>query len=141
MSEYRAEIYVDGACVPNPGVGGCAAILIAYDAVGMIIKKREITARIEVATNNRAELYAAVIGLRALAKYTQVTVISDSQYVIKSMNGDWRQSSNLDLFAELNELASMHGVTWQWVKGHSGIEFNERADKLSLNAISGRVIK
>lgn len=131
-------IYCDGCSLDNPGPGGWAAILV-YKGV-----EKEFTGGEPQSTNNRAELMAATIGLRALKRPCQVTVVSDSQYVVKGMtewvNG-WKRKGwktgqgdpvkNRELWEGLVEAAAQHTVRWQWVKGHAGHHYNERCDVLA----------
>jgi len=138
----KVEIYCDGACSGNPGVGGWGAILF-YGA-----HRKEISGREEHTTNNRMELMAAIESLKLLKKPSIVVIYTDSQYVQKGITEwiyNWQKDNwsvaikkkikNLDLWQELAKLTSKHQVTWQWVRGHSGIVNNEIADQLARSAI------
>lgn len=131
-------IYTDGCSLDNPGPGGWAAILLCRG------QERVVTGGELASTNNRAELQAAIVGLEALKRPCQVTLISDSQYVIQGMTQwvigwqkrDWRTASgdpvkNRKLWERLVSAARVHDVRWEWVKGHAGHEFNERCDVLA----------
>ncbi|MDK3161759.1 ribonuclease H [Kamptonema cortianum] len=128
-------LYTDGACSGNPGPGGYAAILVARDDKGRIIKTLEITGGEPETTNNRMEIRAVIEGLRALTAPAALTIVSDSQYVIKTMTQGWKRKKNEDLWAELDAQLARHHVTWQYVRGHDGHEYNERCDRLAVAAI------
>lgn len=121
MSE-KLYIWTDGACQPNPGAGGWAALL-EYNGHRKLIHGRVP----ETTTNQRMEIQAAIEAFRAIKPGWEcdVLVTSDSQYLINVMTGDWGMKSNVDLFQELMELSERHRVNWKWVKGHSGVIENE----------------
>ncbi|PTL79495.1 ribonuclease HI [Vitiosangium sp. GDMCC 1.1324] len=145
MSFPLVHIYCDGACSPNPGIGGWGSILIS-PAHGNA--RRELSGAEPETTNNRMELTAALMALRALKAPCQVQLFTDSQYVRnafeekwldKWQRTGWKTSSrqpvqNSDLWQALLEQARVHRVTWNWVRGHSGHEENERADALAVAA-------
>lgn len=131
-------LYTDGACLSNPGKGGWAAILSYGTGV------KELSGNDPETTNNRMEMKGIIEGLRALKEPCSVTVFSDSQYIVNNIRGVhiWRQRNwrlkgsnkpvkNRDLWEELDSLCRIHSVTFKWVKGHSGIPGNERADVLA----------
>lgn len=136
----KVEIYTDGACSGNPGVGGYCAILI-YKGVEKVISGRE-----EGTTNNRMELLAVIKGLSALKESCEVNVYSDSQYVTDAFNQDWinawqangwktagkKAVKNVDLWQELLNLINKHKVTFIKVKGHADNEYNNRCDKIAV---------
>ena len=142
MITVEVEIFTDGACRGNPGPGGWAALLRKGT------HERLINGAESATTNNRMELRAAIEGLRALSRTTQVSITTDSQYVRQGVtewmkrwkaNG-WKTTSrgsvkNKDLWVELDELNEYHAVEWVWVKGHSGHEENERVDHAANEAI------
>jgi ribonuclease HI len=134
-------IHTDGGCAPNPGPGGWAAILQS----GTHLK--ELKGGEVASTNNRMELMAAISGLEALKRPSEVDMHIDSQYVrdgiTKYINNwkrnGWRTASkepvkNQDLWQRLDAARGVHTVRWHWVKGHSGDQFNERADQLVREA-------
>jgi len=136
----KVEIHCDGACLGNPGPGGWAALLIATKSG----KRHEkmVSGSEKDTTNNRMELTAAIEGLRAIKRSSDVSLYSDSQYVVKGMKewvknwvaNDWRTSSrkrveNVDLWQVLVAVANEHTVSWNWVKGHAGHPENERVDQ------------
>ena len=137
------EIFCDGACSGNPGPGGYGTILRCRGV------EKELSGSERETTNNRMELTAALEGLRQLTRPCQVTITTDSQYLVKGMtewlsgwqrNG-WKNSKkepvlNRDLWEALVEATRMHQVRWQWVRGHAGHAENERCDQLARTAIS-----
>ena len=136
------EIFTDGACKGNPGPGGWGALL-RQNGTEKTLKGSE-----PHTTNNRMELTAAIEGLAALTRPCEVAVYTDSQYLRLGMmtwlaqwkKKGWRNASkqpvkNVDLWQRLDELATLHQITWHWVKGHSGHPENERADALANQAI------
>ena len=132
-------LYTDGACSGNPGPGGWGAILM-YGA-----HKKEMSGGEEHTTNNRMELTAAIESLKALKEPCQVTLTSDSKYLVDGIQKGWAASwkkkgwkksdnspaLNPDLWDELLTLVDRHEITWVWVKGHVGHPFNERCDALA----------
>ena len=135
------EIWTDGGCKPNPGPGGWAAIL-RYKGV-----EKELSGGDAATTNNRMELTAAAEALEALKKPSTVIVYTDSEYVkngiTRWMTGwvrkNWRSSTgdpvkNMELWRRLLAAVKPHEIEWKWVRGHSGDEMNERADRLATAA-------
>lgn len=138
----QVEIYTDGACRGNPGVGGWGALLIAGE------REKELWGGEAHTTNNRMELKAAVEALNALKRDCEVVLHTDSVYVrngISSWLADWKRRGwrtaakkpvkNQDLWRALDEAAARHDVEWRWVKGHAGVPGNERADALANRGI------
>ena len=138
------DIYTDGACSGNPGVGGYCAILI-YNSVEKIIKGSE-----KETTNNRMELMAVIKGISALKEKCVVNLYSDSQYVVDAFNKGWvnswqqngwktsnkKEVKNIDLWQELLYLTSKHKVIYIKVEGHSDNEYNNRCDELATGEIA-----
>ena len=137
----KIELYTDGACRGNPGHGGWAAILVwgSY--------KKELSGGERITTNNRMELLAAIYGLMALREPCEVTLYSDSRYLVDAINLGWMQGwrengwrrgkeelKNPDLWQQLNSLLEKHRVEFVWVKGHNGHPYNERCDELACAA-------
>ena len=136
------NIYTDGACRGNPGVGGWGA-LIEYEN-----HNKEIFGGEKLTTNNQMELMAAIQGLKALSEKCIVNLTTDSKYVMDGINSwiknwkrnNWKNSQkqnvkNKDLWIQLDKLNEQHDVKWHWVKGHSGHPQNELADQLANKGI------
>ena len=136
------EIYADGACSGNPGVGGYGAILRSGH------KEKELSGYEQMTTNNRMELLGVITALEVLKKPCKVRVTTDSTYVAKGMSewvsgwirNNWKNSQrkdvlNRDLWERLLKAASAHEIEWMWVKGHNGHYENEKCDQLARNAI------
>ena len=136
------NIYSDGACKGNPGVGGWGALLVSGE------HRKELVGGELLTTNNRMELTAVIEALQSLKRNSLVCIHTDSQYVLKGITEwlpnwkrrGWRTSSNtavknVDLWQRLDELVSQHQVDWLWVKGHSGHPGNERADALANQGV------
>jgi ribonuclease HI len=135
--------YTDGACSGNPGPGGWGALMQAMDD-GKVIKERELKGGEANTTNNRMELLAAIHALEALDRDTEITIITDSNYVKNGITGwifgwkknGWKNAAkkpvkNVELWQRLDTANARHRVTWKWVKGHAGHPENERADALA----------
>lgn len=121
----KLEIWCDGACQPNPGGGGYAALLRFGE------HEKLVSGTIEgKTTNQRAEITAAIEAFKAIKEgwLCDVTVYSDSQYLVNIMNGDWAIKSNADLFQELDLAIGLHTVEFEWIRGHSGQPENERCN-------------
>ena len=138
----RVEIFTDGACRGNPGVGGWGTLL-RYGKY-----EKELYGAEQDTTNNRMELMAAIQGLKALKKSSVVILTTDSQYVRRGITewidnwqrNQWKTANknavkNADLWRELLTASEPHEITWEWVKGHSGHTENERVDQLANKAI------
>lgn len=138
----NAKIYTDGACSGNPGPGGYGTIVVIDGT------EKEYSEGFIETTNNRMELLGVIRGLDMLEEPCDVTVTSDSKYVVDAFEKgwlenwkrkNWRKSDkkpvkNKDLWEQLDALTTKHNVTFNWVKGHDGHEFNERCDTLAVNA-------
>jgi len=139
------EIYTDGACAPNPGVGGWAAILVSPRHGNF---RKEISGGEPRSTNNRMELTGAIEGLRALKRPSRVRLVTDSMYLSEAFSAGWLEKwkrrgwrtasrqpvQNEDLWRELDRLAEVHKIEWQWVRGHNAHVENDRADQLAVEA-------
>lgn len=141
----RVDLFTDGACSGNPGPGGWGALL-RYGG-----HEKELSGGEPQTTNNRMELKAVIEGLRAIKGRCDVTIHTDSQYVMKGVTlylenwkrRGWRTSDkkdvkNIDLWQELDALLPLHALHWVWVRGHSGHVENERVDELARGAIPPR---
>jgi ribonuclease HI len=134
-------IYTDGSSLGNPGPGGYGAILISGQ------RQRELSEGFTLTTNNRMEIMAALAALQALKRPCEVTLHSDSQYLVNAMTMGWLKSwkkngwrrkadtlKNADLWQQLDLAIVPHQITWRWVKGHAGNRLNERCDQLATTA-------
>ena len=119
------EIYTDGSCQGNPGTGGWAAVINDNG------QRRSISGRMERTTNNRMEILAVIKGLEAIPEGSQVTIYTDSQYVVNTMTRGWQRKANQDLWVGLDEAVERRRVKWEWVRGHAGNPGNEEADRLA----------
>ena len=117
------DIYTDGAC--KSGVGGWAALI--FETSG----HRDMSGKLEDTTSNRMELSAAIHSLESLPTGSEVTIFSDSEYLVKTMTQGWKRNTNLDLWENLDSLNIAHKVNWQWVKGHANIPGNEYVNQLA----------
>ena len=119
------QIFTDGACIGNPGPGGWAAIIVEGGS------ERALHVREEHTTNNRMEITAVIKGLDAVPDSSEVTVVSDSTYVVNTMTRDWKRNANTDLWDKLDAEVDKRRVKWRWVRGHAGHPMNEKADALA----------
>ena len=147
----NVSIYTDGAARGNPdGPGGYGTVIHYVDGTGRVHEK-ELSQGYIKTTNNRMELMAAIAGLEALKTNCDVTLYSDSKYLVDAFNKhwiegwlakDWKRGKNepvknTDLWKRLLAAKEKHNVTFVWVKGHDGHEFNERCDRLATSAADG----
>ena len=134
----QVNLYTDGACRNNPGRGGWGAILV-YGSY-----EKELSGGEKMTTNNRMELIAAISGLEALKEPCEVSLYSDSKYLVDAFNEGWIESwrekgwkrgkeslKNPDLWEKIYGLSQIHKITFIWVKGHNGPDYNERCDALA----------
>jgi ribonuclease HI len=138
----KVKIYTDGACSGNPGPGGYGVILECGK------RKKELSAGFRNTTNNRMEMMAVIAGLSALKEPCEVTVVSDSRYVVDAVEKGWarkwqangwmrnktQKALNVDLWQKLLKLLDKHPVSFVWVRGHNHHPENERCDRLAVTA-------
>jgi len=134
-------IYTDGASTGNPGPGGYGVVLKKGN------RRKELSKGYRLTTNNRMELLAVIVGLEALLKPNlDVTIYSDSKYVVDSIEKKWvfgwakknfEKKKNPDLWRRFLKIYPKHNVKMVWVKGHAGIPENERCDQLATTAAAG----
>ena len=138
----QVEVFTDGACRGNPGIGGWGALIREADSENLIYGGELNT------TNNIMELTAAIKALEFLKVSSNVVITTDSKYVIQGITEwihNWKERSwktaskkpvlNKELWKELDRLTNMHSVKWKWSKGHSGHRENEIADQLANKGI------
>lgn len=133
----KVDIYTDGACSGNPGIGGWCAILI-YNGI-----EKTISGFNKQTTNNRMEVFAIIQGLAALKERCEVTIYSDSAYAVNAIENGWLESwkrngwrtgdnkevKNIDLWNDLSLRMSEQNVRFVKVKGHADNEYNNLCDK------------
>lgn len=133
-------IYTDGACLGNPGPGGYGVVLISGP------HRKEISGGDPNTTNNRMELQAVIMGLKALKRPSRVTVYSDSKYVVQMVEEGWlerwrmngwmrnkkEEAKNVDQLKILHSLLKTHQVRMVWVKGHAETKENNRCDEMAV---------
>ena len=134
-------IYTDGGAVPNPGVGGWAAVLLYGN------HRKEISGAVRHTTNNRMEMTAAIQGLKSLKGPCRVILFTDSEYLKKGITQwlpvwkrkNWKRKGgalkNVDLWKEIDMISQEHEIEWRWLRGHAGFRENERCDQLVSHAI------
>ena len=136
--EPATVIYTDGSCSPNPGPGGWGALL-RYGR-----HERELFGGEPETTNNRMEMLAAIVALETLTRPSTVRLHTDSRYLLDGiqkylanwkargwLSADKKPVKNQDLWRRLDTAVQRHSVQWEWVRGHTGDEGNERADELA----------
>lgn len=136
--DSRIILYTDGAASGNPGPGGYGAVLTCGSL------EKELSGGFRLTTNNRMELLAVIKGLQAIKwNGADVTVVSDSTYVVKAVTEGWlakwertgfKKAKNEDLWRRFIEESKRHRLTFNWVKGHAGHPYNERCDALAVAA-------
>ena len=136
----QIEIFTDGACSGNPGPGGWGAVL-RYKQY-----EKELSGGEAETTNNRMEMTALIRALESLKEPCEITLCSDSQYVINGLQKGWAKgwrargwkkadkspALNADLWAQLLDLSEKHSIHYVWIKGHAGHPENERCDRLAV---------
>lgn len=140
----NVEIFSDGACSGNPGPGGFGVILRCNGV------EKEISGGYKNTTNNRMEIMGAIVGLEMLKEPCEVTITTDSQYLVNAIEKGWarkwktngwmrnskEKALNADLWDRLLNVIAKHKVRFQWIRGHAGHAENERCDRLAVQAAS-----
>lgn len=138
----KVLIYTDGACSGNPGAGGYGTLLIYNEY------RKKLSGGFRLTTNNRMEMMAAIVGLETLNIKCDVTLYTDSRYLVDAIvqgwakkwrNNNWKRNKkesakNTDLWQQLLDLCEKHQVNFVWVKGHAGNPENEYCDYLAVEA-------
>jgi ribonuclease HI len=146
INETGLTIYTDGAARGNPGKGGYGTVLI-WKGVA-----KELSGGFRLTTNNRMEIMSVIAGLEALTKKgLNITIYSDSQYVVRSVSEGWLNNwiktdfkggkKNADLWRRYHTLAKHHFIKFVWVKGHADNPYNNRCDELATEAADGGNLK
>ncbi|MBO6119875.1 MAG: ribonuclease HI [Lachnospiraceae bacterium] len=144
----HVDIWTDGASRGNPGPGGYGVVLKYFDKSGSLHRK-ELKEAFQNTTNNRMEVMSAIVALRELKESCEVTLTSDSKYLVNAFNEKWidtwikedfrrgkaNEVKNIELWEELIDLTKKHKITFAWVKGHSDNVENERCDQLANEAM------
>jgi ribonuclease HI len=141
----KVTVYTDGAAKGNPGRGGYGVVMMAGQ------HRKEMSEGFTLTTNNRMELLSVIVALEALTKPgCEVTIYSDSKYVVDSVEKKWvfgwqkkgfSGKKNVDLWKRFLLIFPKHKVNFVWVKGHAGNPMNERCDELAVAAAEGRNLK
>lgn len=127
-------VYTDGGCAFNPGgPGGCAAVILNTKTG----ERMELSESYQCTTNNRMEVMAVILALENIPEGKGVLLHSDSQYVIKTMEGYFRKKKNIDLWNVVEKACRGKKIEWRWVKGHNGNRENECCDRLCTQAMQG----
>ena len=145
MTLKKIDLFTDGACSGNPGPGGWGALLRHGK------HEKELSGGDAATTNNRMEMMAVIEGLSALKTKCDVTIHTDSKYVLDGVTkylenwkrrgwktADKKDVKNIDLWERMDEAITRHNIQWVWVKGHSGHVENELVDALARAAIPAR---
>jgi ribonuclease HI len=146
-SKPTITLYTDGGCIGNPGPGGYGVVLLSGG------QRQELSGGYRRTTNNRMEIMAAIVGLEALKQPGTVTLYSDSKYLVDALEKGWvarwqangwkrnkrEKAANIDLWQRLLKAMQPHDVKFQWLKGHAGHKENERADRLTNQAVKGKL--
>ena len=136
-------VYTDGACSGNPGKGGWGVVILENNKDEIFLNGGD-----DNTTNNRMELTAAIEALKHYQNRKDITLITDSKYVkdgIQSWIQNWKKNGwktaakkpvkNKELWVELDDLIAKHNINWEWIKGHAGNKYNEKADYLARRYI------
>ena len=143
----NVTIYTDGACSGNPGIGGWGVVILTKNEKPIYLNGGKSNT-----TNNQMELMAAIKALSYLDNSANITLFTDSKYIkdgietwiINWKKNGWKTSTkkpvkNKDLWMELDQEIKRHNIVWQWVKGHAGYKYNEKADNLAQKFIEKKI--
>lgn len=147
-SKKNITLYTDGGSHGNPGPGGYGVVILDNGT------QKELMGGYRLTTNNRMEIMGAIVGLESLKQPSNVTLFSDSKYLVDAMMKGWvtrwrangwkrdkkEKAKNIDLWKRLLKAGEKHTVAYQWLKGHAGHPGNEHADKLTNLAVKGKLL-
>ncbi len=122
----QVTIVCDGSSIGNGKKTSRAAAAAILEYRG---RRKIVGEYLGDGTNQQAEIIAACVGLEALTESCQVEIITDSQYVVKTMKGLFKRKTNLDFWQRLDQAALKHRVTWSWTRGHAGHPIQEKCDE------------
>jgi len=138
MTSNKIDIYTDGSCIGNPGPGGWGTIILIGD------QEIELSGSEPDSTNNRMEMMAMIKALEWIRSESgishdkinqyKITIHSDSNLIVQTLNQGWKRKANTDLWAEMDRLRAWLDITWTWVKAHANNALNNRADELANSA-------
>ena len=128
MEDY--VVYTDGAYSPSTNKGGIGFVILKNNKEFFSYNKM-----FKNTTNQRMELLALCVALESIKNPSRIKVVTDSMYLVGTLNKNWKRKANIDLWSRLDKAISKHNnVLVEWCKGHAGSEYNEKADKLASNA-------
>jgi ribonuclease HI len=134
----QVTLVCDGSSLENQSPSGRRAAAVAI--VDYRGNRKIVGQYLGLMTNQQAEIIAACVGLETLNQPCQVTVVSDSEYLVRTMKGEYKRKANHEFWARLERAAAPHQVTWTWTRGHAGHPLQEKCDEAArLIARTGRV--
>ena len=135
------NIYTDGACSGNPGIGGWGAVIFSNSDDVIFLNGGE-----NITTNNRMELTAAIKSIAYFKNRSNLEIFTDSKYlkdgierwILNWKKNGWKTSNkkpvkNKDLWVKLDNACLKHKITWKWVKAHAGNKYNNLVDELAVS--------
>lgn len=137
MKDDKIHIYTDGSCIGNPGPGGWGAIILYSE------KEFDIRGGDKDTTNNRMEMKAIIEALKWVRQsknvpteeldQAHITVYSDSNLIMQTLNQGWKRKANTDLWAEMDKARAWLNIEWVWVKAHADNHYNNKVDEIALS--------
>lgn len=135
-AEYAplVTIYADASCIRNGSIdssAGCGVVMLDHNRLELKL----VSKFLGQITNQQAEILACTYALEQLRRYCRIEIVSDSRYVIDTMMGRNHMRANRSFWSRLVKECYGHHVSWRWIKGHSGVQFHEVADRLARAAV------